>query len=485
MALLQALVSLISRSAGKILNAMFGWAVVALFGRTSPREETLLSGVVAMAAAWPLLLIGVAAPKIAALLIAFVPLSSHVPSWAVRIVWIVLALAVPLTVGWAVARKAPPGTPPEPFLIRVLRGIPITIAIACAFGFMFVTVPVLRVASAVKGRRDEHVPVITHSATYDAVVAQIERVLERAHLGATRSAPSWWLIAPVSVLLKLGGKAFRGYIPEHLAYWRSDSLELALYPNDLLIRGQRTKTAWAHGLMAEALARGPGLQTFEPEAQKLETRIQQIWSAYRSNPTAPAAAGRRRSSLAAIARQLGRLPLEYDQWQVLYREALQLGRALNGEQQLLESVRYAAKEDTMDDEYRHLVVLDRPELESAPTRELLSRLINDTTELVKKQVQLARAEIEHDLRAEIAAAKGIGAAAVCGLLLLNMLLVALVFALSTIMAGWAAALLVAAGVLCVGGVFGIVGWERRVSHPLEKTRKTLKEDLEWAKEQAA
>jgi len=146
MALVQALVSLMSRSAGKILNAMFGWAVVALFGRTSPREETLLSGIVAMAAAWPLLLIGIAAPKIAALLIAFVPLSSRVPSWAVRIVWIVLALAVPLTVGWVVARKAPPGTPPEPFLIRVLRGIPITIAIACAFVFMFVSVPVLCVA---------------------------------------------------------------------------------------------------------------------------------------------------------------------------------------------------------------------------------------------------------------------------------------------------------------------------------------------------
>src|SRR5207248_2726066 len=63
MAILQALISLIARSAGKILNAAFGWAVLALFGRTSPKEQTLLSAVVAAAAAWPFLLAGVVFPK--------------------------------------------------------------------------------------------------------------------------------------------------------------------------------------------------------------------------------------------------------------------------------------------------------------------------------------------------------------------------------------------------------------------------------------
>ena len=67
MALIQAILSLISRSVGKILTALFDWAVVALFGRVSGRRRMLLSGLVASAAAWPLLLIGVAAPKAAAL----------------------------------------------------------------------------------------------------------------------------------------------------------------------------------------------------------------------------------------------------------------------------------------------------------------------------------------------------------------------------------------------------------------------------------
>jgi len=136
-------------------------------------------------------------------------------------------------------------------------------------------------------------------------------------------------------------------------------------------------------------------------------------------------------------------------------------------------------------EHRHIVAPDGRALRSASTRDLLSRLVQDTTELVKKQVQLARSEIERDLRSEIAMAKGIGVAAVCMLLGLNLLLLAIVFALTTLMPGWAAALLVAAGVLLVGAVAGIVGWEYRVTHPLERTRRTLKEGVEWAKEHAA
>lgn len=139
----------------------------------------------------------------------------------------------------------------------------------------------------------------------------------------------------------------------------------------------------------------------------------------------------------------------------------------------------------MQAEQRQIVGHDGRALRSAPTRDLLSRLVQDTTELVKKQVQLARSEIERDLRSEIAMAKGIGVAAVCMLLGLNMLLVAFVFALTALMPGWAAALLVAAGVLVVGAVAGFVGWEYRVTRPLERTRRTLKEDVQWAKEHAA
>lgn len=338
MAILQALIAWIGRSAGKILNAIFGWAVVALFGKVPSGQQIWLSVLVASAAAWPLLLLGVGLPKIAAAVLAFVPLPRAVPSSVVRIVWIVLALAVPLVVGWVIAAKAPPGSPAEPIVRRLLRGFPITAGIAGAFLVMFVTVPVLRLTSLLQGRRDEHVPCITDGEDYDVVARDVEALLALHGLEATRTEPSWWLSGPAKILQKLGGKALRGFMPEHLAYWKGPKLEVAFYPSDILIRGEKAHAGWTHGLLAEALAHGPGLQTAAAKAQELERKIRAIWRAYDEHPRGRARSSDLDAQLRAIAAALGTIAVEYDDWQVLYRQTLQLARALSGEPQLLESV---------------------------------------------------------------------------------------------------------------------------------------------------
>ena len=254
MAILQALISLITKSAGKILNAIFGWAVVALFGRTSSREQTLLSAIVGAAAVWPLLLVGIAFPKVATLVVGFIPLSDRVSSGAVRVVWLVAAVLVPIAVGFAVTWKAPARGAPEAWPWRLLRGFPVTLGLSTAFVLMFVTVPVLHALSAMKRRRDEHVPCILEGDEYDAVARDIERVLKQAHFDITRSEPSWWLAGPSKVLRFFGGKALRGLMPARLAYWQGPHLEVAFYPSDVLIRGEKGNAAYAHGLLAEQLA---------------------------------------------------------------------------------------------------------------------------------------------------------------------------------------------------------------------------------------
>src|SRR5687767_14769984 len=104
MALLQALLAFLSRSAGKILNAVFGWAIVALFGQPTPTEKVYLTAVVGAAAIWPLLVVGAIAPKVMTTVLTFIKVPESVPSWTVRVVWIVLAIAVPLVVGIVTAK---------------------------------------------------------------------------------------------------------------------------------------------------------------------------------------------------------------------------------------------------------------------------------------------------------------------------------------------------------------------------------------------
>ena len=339
MAILQAILTLISRSAGKILNAVFGWAVRALFGQPSPKEQPFLTGVVAIAAAWPVLLIGVAFPKVAALLVAFVPFHNRVPPVVLRLVWLGLALFVPAVIGLVVASKAPPGSLRESFWMRVARGWPITIAVAAAFLVMFVTVPALKIVSLARGHKQEQVPLVTHSSVYHDVAQRVVATLQRHGFRLQPAKPGWWLSVPTVILLKLGGNAFRGYVPDRLEYFREGSLEAALYPNGLLLRGPKQRVARAHGLVSEALSHSEALQTIDPQAQALEARIHSLWDLFDREPVDNVDAPALREAIASIARDLGEAQIAFEDWQVLYRELLQLDRDVSGLPPLIDGKR--------------------------------------------------------------------------------------------------------------------------------------------------
>ena len=84
-------------------------------------------------------------------------------------------------------------------------------------------------------------------------------------------------------------------------------------------------------------------------------------------------------------------------------------------------------------------------------------------------------------------ASGLGVAGGCAICAVNLLLVALVFALfeARVMRGWLAALLLAALVLAVGTAAGLVGWNGRVRRPLAATRRSIEENVKWAKKRMA
>lgn len=339
MAILQAILTLISRSAGKILNAVFGWAVRALFGQPSPKEQPFLTGVVALAAAWPVLLLGIALPKLAALLLAFVPFHNRAPAWLIRVIWLGLALFVPAIVGLVVASKAPAGSVREPFWKRVLRGWPITIGLAASFLVMFVTVPGLKIASLLRGRKQEQVPLVTHSSVYHDVAALVVAALGRHGYDLQPARPGWWIWLPTAILRKLGGDAFRGYVPDRLEYFREGPLEASLYPNGLLLRGPKDKVTRAHGIVSEALSHSEAMQTIDPQAQALERRIHSLWDYFDRDPIGNVGSEQLRAAVMALASDLAQADIGFEDWQILYRELLQLDRDLNGQAPLIDGQR--------------------------------------------------------------------------------------------------------------------------------------------------
>jgi hypothetical protein len=500
-AILQALLSYLSRSAGKALNAIFGWAVIALFGQTSPKEQTVLSAVVAAAAAWPLLLLGVIVPKIALLVIAFVPLAESVPSLWLRLLWIALALVVPIAVGSAVAARGSQERMPEPKWKKLLRGFPITLALAAAFLLMLVVAPILHIATLLKGHEVVRIPALMDRTKTSGIMATLAEVLQQHGIALRPAKAPWYMTAPSKIMLKIGGAAFASMANEHVEYRANDGLAVTVLANETVLRGKPELVGRARALCAEVYAPRPVIQTFDAEARDLEAHIKRAWSIYLEQPRAHRRSNVLERRLRELSAEFAAKTLPWDDWQIIDGLLLRFDRALRGHEPLLAEPTFHAEENAMDKTEKLALpgprnatrLPDQPPLsravpvsvEGMSNRELLSHLIDSATLLAKKEIELAKAELKQDIKAEVGMAKGLGIGALCALCTVNLMLVASALALGTVVAEWAAALIVAAAVLAVGSVAGMIGWKKRVTDPLESTRRTLKEDALWAKERLA
>ena len=119
------------------------------------------------------------------------------------------------------------------------------------------------------------------------------------------------------------------------------------------------------------------------------------------------------------------------------------------------------------------------------TLQLVKEIAVQSGLLVKKQVQLAKTELRADVRTEAKVAGGLGVAAVCGIITVTLLLVTAAFALSLVIPGWAAGLIVSGAVALVAAVVAGLSWKRRVRQPLEASRHELKRGLQFTKERFA
>jgi hypothetical protein len=399
-----------------------------------------------------------------------------------------LALLVPLAVGLAMATKAPPQTPVEPALKRMARGFPITVGLAAAFLIMFVSVPLMRFAALVRRRESADIPLVTDGEAYQRVAERISTVLARHGFALRPAQPGWWVVAPIRILTWFGRGAFRSYIPSQPEHFVSADLELSLYPSGVLLRGQKDHVTWAHGLIAETVVHTDGLQTTDAAAQDLERQLRRLWKIFDENPTAHARSPRLLERLGDITRDLGRLAAPFADWQVLYRQILQVDRALRGERQLLDDE--ASKEIMGGGREMTTMMTDRQPTEGAArgrlgTGALVRQIVSQAELLAKKELELAKTELRVDLRSEARVAGGLGIAALAGLVTINLLLVTAALALSLVMPAWAAGLIVTGIMLLVAVIFAAVSWRRRLRDPMAHTRRTLKDGVKWTKERFA
>lgn len=119
------------------------------------------------------------------------------------------------------------------------------------------------------------------------------------------------------------------------------------------------------------------------------------------------------------------------------------------------------------------------------TGELMRSIASDTATLVRKQIELAKQEVVEGARAKLLGAAALGAAALLGLIALTFLGTTMAVALQIVWPAWLAWIVTAATFLLLAAVIAAAGMAamKRGKVTPEETKRTVKEDVEWARTQ--
>jgi putative superfamily III holin-X len=122
-----------------------------------------------------------------------------------------------------------------------------------------------------------------------------------------------------------------------------------------------------------------------------------------------------------------------------------------------------------------------------PTAELMRELTDQTTTLVRKEIELAKVELTEKGKKAGVGAGMFGAAGLFGVGAFAAITTCLILALNTFLAGWLAALIVAVVYVAIAGVLALRGKKqvKQATPPVpERAVDSAKEDLEWVKTRA-
>ena len=121
------------------------------------------------------------------------------------------------------------------------------------------------------------------------------------------------------------------------------------------------------------------------------------------------------------------------------------------------------------------------------TSELLSQFSQQTTDLMRQELELAKAELREKGKAAGIGVGAFGGAGVVALYAVGALTAAAILGLAIVLDAWLAALVVGVGYLAIAGILALTGKKKveQATPPVpEQAIESSKEDVEWTKQRA-
>lgn len=331
MAILATLLAFGSRFAGKILTTALGWASTLLFGRVPADRQILVLGITFGSVIWMVLLAGVVFPAIGTFLLVLVPQQDVIPEWIIRLAMLIGALVVPAVVGGLTLLLAGPAQRTVRGVAgAVARGYPLTALLAVLLVFL-AGLSIWRKANSLRrGWVDAHVPIVVNAGAYEQVADDLDRAVTAAGLDVTPITASAVMSKPARWLAAVAGPGSKSLVPERLIQLDGQDLDILIYPMDLLMSGKPELVNRARAAMASRLTSSAAHMTVSAEAQAVEDRLTALARPRDDDDPErkPRYDDAAEAEFRAIDEILASSPVAYEEWEVLYRQRLQVERDL-------------------------------------------------------------------------------------------------------------------------------------------------------------
>jgi len=324
MVILQVLLAALLHSVGRILNTVFGWATIMLFGKVPQERQIYLSMMAFGSVIWIVVFLGIPFPAFATFLLTFVSLPAWIDKAWIRLAMLVAAVAIPPAVGLAALFVRAPEERPADVAGRVtalLQGYPYTVGLAMTLVMLILFAPVMKLRSMLRRWTDRHVPVIVRPQDYMEVVNDVQRALAAGGIKTRREQASQMLRLPARILSLLARGAAKELVADQLVTLTAPHAEVLLYPADLVISAREREAARAQAIISEHLTFTRAYLTWTREAHGVEDRLRSLWADLEKHPTGRAAA-EVLEKLCVVERELKELKLPYEEWEVLFRKTL-------------------------------------------------------------------------------------------------------------------------------------------------------------------
>ena len=119
------------------------------------------------------------------------------------------------------------------------------------------------------------------------------------------------------------------------------------------------------------------------------------------------------------------------------------------------------------------------------TPEIFQNIVGNVQEIIRSEVRLAKIELKEETKESAKAAGMLGAGVVFGFYALGFFLLGVAGLIAIEVAAWLAALIVAFGAALAAAILISTGKKRMQNVPMpRRTIETMRENVQWAKEQA-